>query len=218
MNKNLSYLDIFLKILLMVISSCIIGLGVFFLLFSKQGADPFLVLISGISVAFNISTGLASILANFVMFLTAFIFSRKYIYLGTIITAFTVGPFIDFWFNILNNKFTYYNNLSLNLFYCILGLFIISFGVGLSVSLRFGFGPSDCILFKLKGKTKIDYKYLKIINDMLFIILGFSSGGIVGLGTILAAIISGPIIELSIKISSHFILKPLNINDSLNNF
>lgn len=218
MNKNLTFNQIVLKIILTLMSSVFIGFGVFFLVYSNKGSDALLTVINGLTKIFNISTGNANLLVNIFLFTIGFLVGRKYMYIGTVVGTFTIGFSIDFWTSILSPYFNTNNTFIVDLFYCVFGILIISFGVAISISLRFGFGPLDSTIFFIMNKTNVSYKYLKIGIDILTICLGAVLGGAIGIGTIISAVLTGPSVELFVKYINKIILRPLKIDDDSNEF
>lgn len=218
MEKNITIGQTILKILLSLISSIFIGLGVFFLVYSQQGSDALLTVIDGLSKIFSLTTGTANLLVNAVLFILGFLVGRKYMYIGTFVGTFTIGFCIDIWTNLLSPYFARTNIFYYNLFFCVIGILIISFGVAISISIRFGFGPLDCTIFFINSKTNIHYKYIKIAVDILTICTGVMLGGTIGLGTVISAILTGPSIEFFAKYFDRIVLRPLNISSKLNEF
>jgi len=218
MNKNNTVKIMVLKILLTLLSSIFIGLGVSFLVYSQKGSDALLTVIDGLSKIFGLTTGNSNLLVNFTLFLFAIVVGSKYINLGTIIGTFTIGPCIDIWTNLLSPHLMPTELFHIDIIFCIVGILIISLGVAISIAIRFGFGPMDCIIFFIKNKTNISYKYIKIVFDITTICIGASLGGVIGVGTIISAIITGPSIEFFVKRVNSTILKPLKIDNDLNKF
>ena len=70
-------------------------------------------------------------------------------------------------------------------------------GLALVVSLRFGFGNTDSILFRIMDKhPTFQYRFMKIALDGCYIIAGFLMGGVVSVGTIIAFVLTLSLIHI----------------------
>ncbi len=190
--------------LLVLFSGLVIAhLGVSLFLVSEMGTDTFTVFIQGLSLTFQKITGtsfptvgtvhvviLCLIMA--VMFFT----TKGYIKPGTVICAFCGGPIIDL-FNWIISPFVNGDSpLYIRAAAMLLGCIILSLGMSVVINSEAGTGPNDLIAIVISDKLpKIQFRFVRIACDIFFIIIGFLLGGIVGVGTVAAAFLTGPLVQ-----------------------
>ena len=74
---------------------------------------------------------------------------------------------------------------------------ILSIGMALVISSDAGTGPNDLVAVILTDKLKrFQFRTVRICCDLFFIITGFLLGGTVGIGTVAAAFLVGPVVQI----------------------
>lgn len=74
---------------------------------------------------------------------------------------------------------------------------ILSIGMALVISSDAGTGPNDLVAVILTDKLKrFQFRTVRICCDLFFIITGFLLGGTVGIGTVEAAFLVGPVVQI----------------------
>lgn len=178
-------------------------LGVSMFLTAALGTDTFTVFIQGLSLSFQKITGTAfpSVgtvhVAVLCLIMVIMLFTTKgYIKPGTVICAFCGGPIIDF-FNWLISPFV--NDASpffLRMLIMLAGCIILSVGMSIVINSQAGTGPNDLIAIVIADKLpKIQFRFVRMACDIFFIIIGFLLGGVVGIGTVAAAFLTGPLVQ-----------------------
>lgn len=209
-NKN----NISLKILLSIIGLFILGVGVSFTIQSNLGTDPASTLELGVSKILNICYGACAAIYNIILLTIIFFIDKKYINISSILAIFIIGytaEIFNFFLSFLNIQSMPY---FVRILFCILGCFIISIGVTIYIFSDLGVGATDCIAEIISDKTKLSYRTIRIISDLLLVLSGFLIGGPVGLGTIIIAFFTGFFISLSRKILYN-LLKTLANNEKI---
>lgn len=178
-------------------------LGVSMFLTAALGTDTFTVFIQGLSLSFQKITGTAfpSVgtvhVAVLCLIMTVMFFTTKgYIKPGTVICAFCGGPIIDFfnWLIIpfVNESSPFY----IRMFVMLAGCIILSLGMSIVINSQAGTGPNDLIAIVISDKLpKIQFRFVRMACDIFFIIIGFILGGVVGIGTVAAAFLTGPLVQ-----------------------
>ena len=172
------------------------GLGVGLFLYSGLGVDPASVFELGIANVCHISYGTSSALINVVILVIVFFIDRKYINISSLIAIVGIGYTADF-----TSMFLDYLNLGeLNLFIkCLMilvGLFIMGIGIATYIRADLGVGAIDLVSEIISDKTHFQYRLIRIVIDVTFVVVGFILGGTVGVGTIVAAFLTGPTVQL----------------------
>ncbi len=151
----------------------------------------------GLAKTTGISIGTASILTGVVIVILTVLLGEK-LGLGTILNMILIGVLLDIilWFNIIpvaNNFIT--GNIML-----FIGLVIISFATYFYIESGFGAGPRDSLMVALTRKTGLPIGVCRGTLEILVVLVGWKLGGMVGIGTLLAAFIIGPCIQITFKL------------------
>lgn len=205
--KKFDYLLFIKKLILFFSGLCIIQTGVAIFIKANIGSDPFTVFTQGLAKLLNITTGQANLVILFIFFIVILLTARKSINIGTILSVVSAGFFIDLMSNILD-KICFDNyNIIIKCLILFLGCVIVAIGFSMLMSANIGVAPNDLIPLMLQEKLKCQYKWIRITLDLSYLIIGFLLGGVVGIGTVIAALCQGPIIQFFMpKIDK--ILKP----------
>lgn len=199
----------FLKFILVVLGSIIIGLGVAIAINSGFGADPISLLWQGMTNIIPVTVGQASIILSIIMLVIVLVLDKKQIHLGTIINPLVVGMATDL-FLYLNIK-SY--SIIINLILLIIGLILIGFGIALYSYANLGRGAYEALVFAIVNKFNFKLIYVRTTFDFIFLILGVLLGAKLSIGPILAFISLGYIIQRFIKIFENIeLLKNINEN------
>ncbi|WP_099202956.1 YczE/YyaS/YitT family protein [Miniphocaeibacter massiliensis] len=186
----------------------IITLGVAFLNVGNVGVDNFTAFNISMGKILGLSLGQFQLLINLVFILFIFLFGKKYMGIGTLITMTSIGFLIDFFTNIFSNLIFFELTIFIKILFLIIGTLLFTFGVSFYIAANLGVAPYDAITMILVDYSKIKYKYIRVAQDVLFMILALFLGGPVGIGTIINSFFNGPFIDFFyVKISNPLIKK-----------
>lgn len=192
------------KLIIFLLGLFIIQCGVAIFLQISIGSDPFTVLTKGISNLFNISVGNGNLLLS-VLFVLAIIFifkEIKRINIGTVIALVFAGVFINLMNSILSPLNLINSHIVVKLILVLLSCLLVAIGFSMENSTKLGVAPNDLFILILAEKTNIQYKWIRIFFDLTILIIGFllcgtnTLGSTLGIGTIINALIQGPMIQL----------------------
>lgn len=203
MNKILDYIktinlyNLFARLIVVFIGFIVISMGVSLLLCCKIGSDPVSVFNDGLSSFLHTKFGIAQIITNSIMLILVLLLKKKhYINIATIFSAIALGPIIDFAISIasrfVNDGFPLWSKVII----CSIATILLSLGVALYISPCLGIGPTDVMSEITSEMLHIQYKYVRVTIDCTFVACGYLLGGIVGIGTIIAAVGTGPLVQL----------------------
>lgn len=202
---QISKKDLMTKIIFLILGLVHIGIGASLFVLSNIGSDPFNVFMQGISNHTILTIGMANSMVSFIWFVIIFFVSRKYIRLGTIFAVLILGPITDlamFIFSpIINNQLP----LSMRVVTMLIGCNIIALGVAVVYNVNLGMVPNDIMSVMIAEKTKFQFQWVRIIYDILIVVIGSLMGGVFGAGTIICAILTGPLIQFFMPISKKYI-------------
>lgn len=190
------------RFFIVILGSIIMSLGISFYLKAGYGADPLSVFISGLANKIGVSYGQAS--ASFMLMLAVLIFflDKKRLGIGTILNAILVGFFVYFFM-----LFDIYALLSAAYAPVILvaGIVVTGIGLGVYISAGLGEGASDAMMIFLHNKFNLQIRWVRMIMDLFYLILGALLGGQLGIGTVLSMLFTGIIIDRTIAIMQKLI-------------
>lgn len=188
--------QIWKRILTSLVGLILCGVGVSMFLYSGMGVDPASVFELGLAKVFRISYGTSSALINVVILLIVFFIDKNYINISSLIAIFGIGYTADFVRKILSILIQGEPNLILKLVLILIGLFIMSCGIATYIMADLGVGAIDLISEIISRKSKMQYRLVRVIGDVAFVVIGFLLGGTVGVGTVVAAFLTGPTVQL----------------------
>ena len=198
-------------LLVLLIGLTIAHLGVTLFLLSSLGADTFTVFVEGLSNLLGISIGTCHVGMCILLMVIMALTTRGYVKPGTILCAFCGGWIIDLFMWLLGGTIHIGSPMALRIGAMVLGCMILSFGMSLVIKSNSGTGPNDLVAIILSDKInkhwKIAFRWVRIATDLLFVGLGFALGGTLGVGTIAAAVLIGPMVQLCLPVSQKIIHK-----------
>lgn len=186
-------------------NSLLATLGLFFYSFgvyleiqANIGVAPWDALNLGMVNTFGIMYGTANIIVSFIV-LAIDILLRERIGIGMILDALLVGKFVDLfnWLNLIPKQ----QNPIISISLLIVGMFITGFSQYLYMKASLGCGPRDSLLVglcRLMNKLPIGAVSVGIMATVT--LAGWLLGGPIGLGTLLCAFLTGPIMQFTFKL------------------
>ena len=171
-------------------------LGVTLFLLSELGSDPFTVMIQGIARTVGLSIGTVHVIALCLLMVLMFFGTKGYVKPGTVVCALLGGPIIDLFSWLLGRWITLESHLAVRGVSMVLGCVILAAGMSLVVNSRAGTGPNDLVAIILSDKLhRFQFRWVRMACDLCFLAVGFLLGGTVGVGTVVAALLIGPVVQ-----------------------
>lgn len=198
--SNFNIKNYIVRIMFFLVGCFIIQLGVAFFIKSNTGVDSFTIFMQGLANLLHITVGQSNILVMGIVFVGMLIFTREYIRLGTFLAVITAGPFLDLINNVLANVGIDTLPLIVRLLIVAVSCVVIAIGFSILKSAELSVAPTDQLPLIIVDKTKWQYKWVRITMDVIFIVVGFSLGGVLGLGTIITTLLIGPCIQYFLPI------------------
>lgn len=198
-------LNLIKRLLLFFIGMSIIQIGVALYLKTNIGSDPFTVFTQGLAFSLKTTPGRANMIILFVLFCIILLVERTRINIGTIICVIGVGPIIDLGVKAVSFFPIASLNIVMKVLLVVLGCVIIAVGFSILSASNVGVAPNDIIPFIIKDKTNFQYRWIRMALDASFLIIGFILGGVFGIGTIIAALLTGPFIQFCLPYGEKFV-------------
>ena len=188
---------ILLHMLLAAGSLFVNGFGIYLTIQANLGAAPWDVLNLGISHTLGILYGTASIAVSLTI-LTVDVLLREPVGVAMFIDAFVVGKSVDFfnWLHPVPRCSSLWTGIPVML----LGLVILAYTQYAYMAAALGCGPRDTLLVGLAKRVKrvpIGAVSIGLLGSATLI--GWLLGGPVGVGTLICAFASGPVMQLAFR-------------------
>lgn len=158
------------------------------------GIGPWDVFHYGMFLQIGLTIGSWSIIIGFVLLAITSIVEKKLPKIGAFLNMLLLGVFIDFFIWVLPSV----NGLIGAVIFFVIGVVLIGYGIGIYVSADLGSGPRDSIMMMIVDKTGWSIQWVRNGIEILVLILGWTLGGPVGIGTIMIAFLLGPIVGFSL--------------------
>lgn len=187
--------NLFLRSILLVIGTMIAAFGIDLAINAGFGGATLAILWQGLSNVFPITIGQSSIIIAVAMVLFCWFYDRKQIHVGTLVYQLVYGFCID----IFEPYLIYSDNRMINFLLMLLGITFLSLGSALYSIADLGRGSYEAMTFALVNRRGWKISYTRISLDIICVVTGFALGGKVGLCTIATILISGPLLQLFVK-------------------
>lgn len=187
--------NLFLRSILLVIGTMIAAFGIDLAINAGFGGATLAILWQGLSNVFPITIGQSSIIIAVAMVLFYWFYDRKQIHVGTLVYQLVYGFCID----IFEPYLIYSDNRMINFLLMLLGITFLSLGSALYSIADLGRGSYEAMTFALVNRRGWKISYTRIGLDIICVVTGFALGGKVGLCTIATILISGPLLQLFVK-------------------
>lgn len=194
MKKKHSVSNLVWRTLMSFVGITILSLGTAFLRGGQVGLDPFTATNTGISGHLSMSLGVYQLLANAAIFIFILIMDRHKIGIGTLLNMVLVGFEVQWFIALYQQIFGTHANIIVIISDLIIGLILFTLGASMYMGADLGVAPYDAIAPILSDRLHTQYRTIRIAQDILFMIVAYFVGGPVGVGTVIVAFFTGPLI------------------------
>lgn len=188
------------RLLLVLIGSCIMGIGISLSVMSNLGCDPLTLFWIGITYILPVTIGQANIIVAFCMLVIVFFLDRKQLHIGSLLNPLIIALTTDF----LNSFSVQIDSLYGRIPLLVIGFTLLALGIAIYSFADYGKGAYEALVFALITLWKKSIFIIRTSFDILFTILGIILGGSLSIGTILAIGMMGACIQTFMKILSRF--------------
>jgi len=182
-----------LTIFYLILGLILFGVGEALLITANIGVSPWFVLHQGLSFKTGYTIGITTFIVSIVVLLLWFPLKQKP-GLGTIANAIFISIVIDLSLFIL----PYPTEFLFQIIQVIIGILIIGVGSGYYLAANLGPGPRDGLMTGINKQTNQSLAFIRTFLELSAVGIGFYLGGIVGIGTILYAILIGFSVSLGL--------------------
>jgi uncharacterized membrane protein YczE len=171
----------------------VFALGIVLILESKLGLSPWDVLNQGLSKHSPLSFGMANVVISLVVLVVGGTLGGK-IGIGTLANAVLVGTFIDLLTRVVDLS---HQPLGVRIALLLVGIGLIGPGSAFYIGADLGAGPRDTLMLVGSRRTGARVGIVRAALELCALAAGIALGGTFGVGTILFALLIGPIVEWS---------------------
>lgn len=175
-----------------IVSQPVIGLGVAMIVNAKLGVDPWTVFMQGCQNVTGLSLGRISQLTTAVLVIVNYLLGGEVPGLGTLFNVILVGWSIDFFMPLVAVRG---GSLAFRLALLLGGIVLMAGGIAAYARANMGRGPLDGWAFTVGKLLKMDIGSARVATDFLSVCVGFLLKGEVGIGTLIAAVLTGPLLR-----------------------
>ncbi len=193
------------RITFFLLGITILTFGTALTVIASFGTSFWSALFVGLEQKFGLTFGTWYILIQVVVAIINAFLLKKAPEVLSIITIVIEGLLSDIWLEIIFNNITFINYppyIQISIF--IMGLVLVGFGVAVYVIPDYPQVPMDKIVFALSERCKFSISKSQFIIALIVSAFAFILGGPIGIGTLIAIIIFGKIVENSYEIMFKF--------------
>lgn len=170
------------------------GTGIALKLRSDLGLSPWDAFHQGLAHHLPLSVGTVTILVGGLVLL-AWIPLRQRVGVGTVLNAIIVGAIIDLTLYLVGET----ESVLLRWAYLLGSIGLIGVGSGLYIGARLGPGPRDGVMMGLAARG-ISIRLARFFIEGTVLVAGWLLGGTVGIGTVVFAIVIGPVVQFFLRL------------------
>lgn len=179
----------------LIIGLFLFGTGETLLIAAGAGVSPWTVFAQGISATFGISIGFATLYIG-IGVLVLWIPLKRTPGVGTVLNVLIIAGVIEFILPYIPNPASY---LMMGV-QTITGILLVGLGSGFYLVANLGAGPRDGLMTGLQQVTNAPIAWVRLSIEITVTIIGWTLGGVVGVGTVLFAIGIGPAVSAGLYI------------------
>lgn len=178
--------------MMLIIGLILFGLGEALLIASGAGVSPWTVFAQGFSKVTNWSIGLSTFTISFFVLLF-WVPLRQTPGVGTVLNIIIISLVLD----LSAPYLPVFETSAMRLAEAALGVIITGFGGGIYLIANLGPGPRDGLMTGLQRQTSRPLATVRSVIEISVVLLGWSLGGVVGIGTLMFAFGIGPCVATS---------------------
>ena len=192
--------EIIVRLLILTVGLFIANSGIAVLIATDLGADPFDVFVQGLfrtidkfGIIPGLTHGKVFTVLCLLLILIYLIVDKTYIKIGTVFCMLVGGAILDFWNPIISPIVSSSAPMAIRILAVVIGCIFTACGMSIVIKSDAGTGPNDLVAVIISDKLKKKFSIVRVIVDVTFVVIGFLLGGTFNIGTIISALIIGPI-------------------------
>lgn len=190
---RVKYWEFLLRLVYFMFGLMMFALGIAITIVADIGVSPWDATSVGLYTLFGLSIGTWMNVQSVLLILMGACIAREFPKITCMITSFIMSAFVDLFVYVLQGIVIEVWIVKLMVY--ALGVIIVSIGCGTYLIAEFPPNPIDCFMMSIKKGLHVSIAKAMTICEGSGFLFAFLVQGPIGLGTILAVIIYGPMIE-----------------------
>lgn len=183
----------FLRYLISVAGSSLVGVGVGLCVNTGLGADALGVLWEGIAMHLPLTVGQASLLVTCTCLIIVAMIDKKELGLATILNPIATSIFTD----LVIKQISVDGPVGLKVLLVVIGISFIGIGSGIAAATNTGKEGYIALSFALSNRLSVDLAKVRMGLDLLCFAAGMLLGGKFMIGPIFGVLLIGPLLKLT---------------------
>lgn len=175
----------------------VMAFGIVLCVQAGLGVSSWDVLHIGLSLVTPITIGIASVTVGIIIVIITAILDHRLPQLGCVINMAYIGVCIDLIF--LTGWIPEFEHIVTRSAMMLLGIAMLGSGSGMYVAVKWGAGPRDGLTLALSKRTRWSVRKVRTLMEVTVVVIGWLLGGPVFVGTLVAALAIGPLMQVSLK-------------------
>jgi len=184
------------RLLRLLVGLFLYALGIVLTMKANLGFAPWEVFHAGLGKTLGMTIGNVSIATGVIIVILVYALGEK-LGLGTLLNMVLIGIFMDL---LLGLRFvTPMTHWLSGLLLLLAGLFVIALASYFYIGSGFGAGPRDSLMVALTRRTGLAVGFCRGSIELAAVIIGWSLGGMVGVGTVVSAFAIGLCVQVTFR-------------------
>lgn len=187
-----------LTLVVLIVGLWLFGTGEAFLVASGLGVGPWTVLAQGMSFRLDLPIGVTTFIVSAIVLLL-WIPLKERPGIGTILNAVVIALALQVMIDVIPKATV----VGVELGYVLLGIALIGLASGLYLTANLGPGPRDGWMTGLHLRFGWPVARVRLGIEVVVLLIGWLLGGVVGIGTVLFALLIGPSVGYGLRLVDH---------------
>lgn len=193
--EDFNWRDFLVGSLMSIIGITLISFGSALSQAMNMGLDPFTALNQGAADTLGFTLGNYQLVVNLIILAVILFLDRSILGWGTIFNMVLVGYQVEFFYGWMNGSFAVDEwSLMIRIGITIIAILIFALGVGIYGDTDMGVSPYDAIAPVIEDRVSLDYKWVRMIQDIVVVIGAWFLSGPIGISTLITGFFAGPLI------------------------
>ncbi|EOH91067.1 YczE/YyaS/YitT family protein [Enterococcus pallens] len=186
-------MKMFLRYLISVLGSSLVGVGVGLCVTTGLGADALGVLWEGLAIHLPLTVGQASLLVTCTCLIIVAMIDKKELGLATVLNPIATSIFTD----LVIKQISVDGPVGLKVLLVVIGISFIGIGSGIAAATNTGKEGYIALSFALSNRLSVDLAKVRMGLDLLCFAAGMLLGGKFMIGPIFGVLLIGPLLKLT---------------------
>ncbi|WP_176560181.1 YczE/YyaS/YitT family protein [Brevibacillus dissolubilis] len=197
---------LFIRYFMFMLGLAVMAFGCVLTVQADIGVTPWDTFHIGLWKTFGLTIGTWSQIVGSAVILLTWVLAKIRPTLGMLLNMYFFGEFFDWfmWLDFVPHAEGIWQAVLL----FTAGLLILSVGIGMYISPRLGAGPRDSLMLALHERLGLSIQRVRVTIEVVVLVAGYLMGGPVSVGTLLVAVLTGPLIQRTIPFWENVMRKP----------